>query len=303
MKPENLLTRRRLLAQSAVGIAAIALPSVLQAAPPALAGGADVFARLARMSKETRWAPLPIGVLVGEIGLALVGTPYVGGTLEVDDDRETCVVNLAGLDCVTFYEVALGFARILRLGAPLTPARLIAEVEKMRYRGGHADGYLSRLHYTSDWLYDNNRRGIVKLASPLLPGAIPLDKELNFMSSHPTAYRQLKAHPEWVKKLAAMEHIWSMRKTMYVPNDVVPMVESLLETGDILGIATSAPGLDTSHTGLCYRDHEGALRILHASSAHKKVELGPRLVDYLASVKKDIGILVARPMEPVQIRH
>jgi hypothetical protein len=274
---------------------------MLRAAPPSLAGGEDVFARLVRLSKEVSWAPLPIGALVGEVGMALVGIPYVGGTLEVDDDHETCVVNLAGLDCVTFYEAALGFARMVRLGVRLTPARLVAEVEKMRYRGGHADGYLSRLHYTSDWLYDNDRRGIVKLASPLLPGAIPLDKELNFMSSHSTAYRQLKAHPEWVKKLAAMEHVWSMRKTMYVPNDVVPMVESLLETGDILGIATSAPGLDTSHTGLCYRDGEGALRILHASSAHKKVELGPRLSEYLTSVKKDIGILVARPLEPQKV--
>jgi hypothetical protein len=32
-----------------------------------------------------------------------------------------------------------------------------------RYRGGECTGdYLSRLHYLEDWLYDNNRRGLVE---------------------------------------------------------------------------------------------------------------------------------------------
>jgi hypothetical protein len=289
------ITRRALLGRAGGGLLAAILPGRLLAAPK----DEVVFDHLLRLARERAWSKLAIGPLTGEVGMALVGTPYVGGTLEVDDDVETCVVDLGRLDCVTFYEAALGFARMLKTHpATLTMDALRAQIKRMRYRGGHMDGYLSRLHYTSDWLYDNDKKGIVKLVSPHLPGAERMDKTLDFMSTHPSAYRQLKAHPDWVKRLAGMEHQWSMRRPAYLPKEEVPMVESLLETGDIIGVVTSTPGLDTSHTGLCYRDAEGALRFLHASSSHHQVELGPRLSEYLMSVTKDTGIMAARPMEP-----
>lgn len=261
-----------------------------------------MLARLLKLAKTYDWRSLPIGRLVGEIGLALVGTPYVANTLDTSDDVETCVVSLTRLDCVTFYEACLGLARSLKLhtvrSVDQAQQAILAQVRLMRYRGGRQDGYLSRLHYTSDWLYDNDRRGIVELFTKDLPGAEPLDKHIDFMSTHPASYRQLRAHPEWVPKLTEMENEWSARRVPYLPKEVVPMDESLLDTGDILGIVTNLKGLDTSHTGICYRDADGALRILHASSAHKKVELGPRLSVYLDSIKSDIGILVAAPREP-----
>ena len=68
------------------------------------------------------------------------------------------------MDCWTFFEIALGFARMLDEPAQnWTPERLLHYIELDRYRGGQCTGeYLSRLHYLEDWLYDNDRRGLVE---------------------------------------------------------------------------------------------------------------------------------------------
>ena len=68
--------------------------------------------------------------------MALRRTPYVASTLELYDDREVCSVDFRGLDCVTFFELALAFARMLKRDER-TPAALLADVTFLRYRGGH----------------------------------------------------------------------------------------------------------------------------------------------------------------------
>lgn len=283
---------RTLVIGLAVGLAAVA------SAGPSQFKGDAVFDHLARLSKERMWAKLPIGALVGEVGLALRGTPYVGATLEVDDHKEICVVNLEGLDCVTFYETSLGFARMLKLGK-LSKKDLTDQIRVLRYRGGKQGDYTTRLHYTTDYLFDNDRRGTMALLAPKLPGAVALEKTLDYMSTHADKIRQLKANPALVPIIAAMEREATARKPMYIPKEAFAMVEPLLETGDIIGLVTTAAGLDTSHTGLLYRDSDGALRFMHATSdSRKQVVLDGRLADYLANSTKTIGIVIARPLEP-----
>jgi hypothetical protein len=70
-----------------------------------------------------------------------------------------------------------------------------------------------------------------------------------------------------------------------------------LGRGDIIGITTTIKGIDCSHTGMCYRHSDGSLRLLHASLTEKKVILDRTLSEYLASVSKHTGIMVARPVE------
>ena len=81
-------------------------------------------------------------------------------------------MNFTGLDCWTFYETALAFARML--DEPVenwTPETLLRYVELDRYRGGQCTGeYLSRLHYLEDWLADNDRRGLVQDLTQSLGG-------------------------------------------------------------------------------------------------------------------------------------
>jgi len=236
---------------------------------------------------------------MGEIGTRLLGTPYVNYTLDQSADKEFCVVNLQELDCVTFVESALGLARSLKLGEK-TPIEVASEVEKVRYRSGKLNGFCSRLHYLSDWFYDNTKKGTIRDITSELPGAEPFEKKVKLMSSRPNQYKQLRKHPELIPIIAKDEKAMWTRQMHYVPKAFVAADEQYMQTGDIIAITTSAGILDCAHTGLCYRDEKGVLRFLHASQKHKQVYLDEELSSYLGHVGAFTGVMVARPIDPVQ---
>ena len=258
--------------------------------------GREVFDRLVTQGRERRWSELPMGARIGAIGMALRQTPYVASTLELYDDREVCSVDFRGLDCVTFFELALAFARVLKRGEPTQDA-LLAEVTFLRYRGGQLRDYASRLHYLSDWLWDNQAKGVARLITPELPGAARFTRRVTFMSTHPAAYRQLKASPEQLAKIALQEAEINARTIYYVPKEKVAAAQRLLATGDIVGVTTTLEGLDCAHSGMCYRDEAGVPRLLHASTTRNAVILDEDLTTYVASVRTHSGIMVARPLE------
>ena len=265
----------------------------------AVVTGRETFDRLVTQAREHRWAERPIGERTGAIGMALRHTPYVDGTLELYEDREVCSVNLRGLDCVTFFESALAFARMLGRGGR-TPEALLAEVTFTRYRRGWLTDYASRLHYMSDWFVDNEDKRVVRLITRELPGAARFTKRVSFMSAHPEAYRQLKANPALVRKIARVEADINAREMHYLPKEKIAAARPLLMTGDIVGITTTIDGLDCAHAGLCYREAAGAMRLLHASTTRKAVTLDEDLATYLAGVSTHTGIMVARPREATE---
>jgi len=262
---------------------------------PEAFSGQEVFARLLVQARERGWRKLAIGERIGAVGIALLRTPYAAATLEVGD-REVCSVDLRRLDCVTFFETAVCFARMLQ-GKSRTPLGLLRQVRFTRYRAGRLIDYASRLHYTSDWFADNARKRVVRLVTRELPGAARLDKRVNFMSTHPAAYPALAADPSLVRAIARIEDRISSRPMLYVPKDRVIDAQSSLMTGDIVGFTTSLDGLDCAHTGLCYRDEQGRVRLLHASTAAAEVTLDDEVTAYLARVPTHTGVIVARPLE------
>ncbi len=280
------------------GTLAAARPARSAAGPPdsKVFEGREVFDRLVTLSRERRWSELPIGERIGAIGMALRQTPYVASTLELYDDREVCSVDFRGLDCVTFFELALAFARILKRDER-TPEALLAEVTFLRYRGGRLTDYASRLHYLSDWFTDNQAKRVVQLLTPELPGAERFTRRVSFMSTHPGAYRQLKASPDQVAKITSIEAEINARTTYYLPREKVAAAQRLLITGDIVGVTTTLDGLDCAHSGVCYRDEAGVPRLLHASTTRNAVVLDEDLATYVASVRTHSGIMVARPLE------
>lgn len=259
--------------------------------------GKERFFTLAQLAKRERWREKSIPEIMGRIGMELRGTPYVGSTLELYDDREVCSINLMGLDCVTLFENALAFARLLKSGKELLPEEMMRVVTFTRYRGGTITDYTSRLHYTTDWFHDNQIKKVVTDITKGLPGAERFTQVVNFMSTHPNSYRQLKTNPALVPIIANIESEINAREMYYVPKEKVAAAESQLKTGDIVGITTTIKGIDCSHTGLCYRDDSGKLRLLHASLTKKEVTLDDELHTYLATVSKHTGIMVVRPME------
>lgn len=223
----------------------------------------------------------------------LLGRPYVGWTLERSETKEFCYVSLDRLDCVTFVESVLGLANVRwNSRALVTSDHLVWNVEKTRYRGGKVDGYLSRLHYTSDWIYDNSRKHVVSDITKSLPGAIPFVKTINFMSQNMHVYRQLKANPGLVDLLRRQEADLTARPKWFVPKAKVAEAEKHLQTGDIIGITDSRPGMDCAHMGLIIVEM-GVPHFVHASSTQMKTVFDVRLSEYLG--KSHTGIMVARP--------
>jgi hypothetical protein len=75
--------------------------------------GVDRFQRLVALAIAGNWRAQPMGQRVALFGQAMLGTKYVGWTLEIDDHIESPSVNFLGLDCWTFFETALGLARMI----------------------------------------------------------------------------------------------------------------------------------------------------------------------------------------------
>jgi hypothetical protein len=260
--------------------------------------GQDIFTRIVKKASAEKWKTLPIGELIGKIALELTGTPYVGFTLEASKDQEYCVVNLKGLDCVTFFEDALCMARMLKRGKS-APEDLISEVQTTRYRGGKMGDFTTRLHYTTDWFVDNKEKRVVKILTPDLPGAEPFTQKVGIMSQRPENYRQLAAHPELLPEIRAIEARINERSLKYLPLTKLEAAEHLLRTGDIVGVCTTEAGIDIAHTGLCIKDDQGIVHFMDASSSRRnmKVTLEPEISKCLNWSSKLTGVMIARPLE------
>lgn len=220
----------------------------------------------------------------------LLETPYVAWTLERDLNHEVCYATLDGLDCVTFAEAVWNLARSTQSGRPY-----LALVQNSRYRNGKVDGYLSRLHYTSDWFADNIRRGHIVALTPNLQGAMRTTKTFTFMSTNAKFYRQLEANPGWIPQLQVIEGRLSKQPFWMVPTEKATVAQMGLQTGDIIGIVDKRPGMDCSHVGLIVREGD-KVRFCHASSTAKKVVLDQTLADYLKR-NKSPGFISVRPID------
>jgi hypothetical protein len=263
--------------------------------------GQDQFNRLVAQARSENWKSLPIGERTAAIGQALVGTRYKHFTLEIDNRIEAPSVNFQGMDCWTFFEISLAFARMLNEPeGNWRPEGLLHYIEVDRYRGGECTGeYLSRLHYLEDWLGDNSKRGLVDDLTPHLGGtSVPHSaREMSVGWRH---YRYLAANKSLLGPLAHMEARVSSRALYQIPKSRVAGIEPKLRSGDIIGIVSrDRSGLySTAHVGLALRTNDGVLHFMHASSPGNsgQVVVDTRLSKYLYRYRSDSGILVARPL-------
>ena len=263
--------------------------------------GQDQFNRLVARAKSGNWQGIPIGERTAAVGQALLGTRYKHFTLEIDNRIESPSVNFQGMDCWTFFEIALSFARMLNEPeSNWTPERLLHYIELDRYRGGQCTGeYLSRLHYLEDWLYDNDRRGLVEDLTRNLGGrSVPHSaREMSVGWRH---YRYLAANRSLLGPLGRMEANVSSRPLYEIPKNRVAAIEPKLRSGDIIGIISrDRNGLySTAHVGLALRANDGVLHFMHASSPgnYGHVIVDTQLSKYLYRYRSDSGILVARPL-------
>ena len=233
----------------------------------------------------------PEGIV--EVAGTYLGTPYVAGTLEAEGE-ERLIINEDGVDCTTFVELSV--ARWLAMqNDSLTMEK---QVRRMRYRGGVVNGYLSRLHYFSDWIAENARRGLWQELTPC--DGSPLwhadTLNLSFMSEHPQSYPYLNANPWAVDSIRILEQRYAHHVVHYIGKEHLHLTpeELPIRDGDIVALVSTIDGLDVTHLGFALWKGD-ALHLMHASMTHGKVVVDERtLYEYLKNRKNCPGVRVVR---------
>lgn len=226
----------------------------------------------------------------------LISVPYVASTLEIADP-ERLVVNLTQLDCTTLVETAIALAITYR-EKENTFNTFCRNLERIRYRKGHIDGYLSRNHYFTWWIHDNIEKGLIEnICNPKYFTA-KVNVQDYYMSQNPSQYKFLKAHPEWVDSIRSMERNSNGFDGYYLPEQKTSLTKrelGVIHNGDIIAIVTTKKGLDYSHLGIAVWGQDGKLHLINASSIHHKVVEEPKtLYQYLKEHPSSIGIRVLR---------
>lgn len=245
-------------------------------------------------------ADLPMNLLVVEVAKCFLGTKYVSGTLE--SETEELRIYLDRTDCILFVEMCTGFALTVKglrieqvcdgehYGTRPRPSvsrsepsyeLLCDNIRNMRYRSGVLGDYSSRLHYTTEWILQNETNGIMKEVTSEL--GIPVDQKFSFMSAHRDLYRQLVADPSLLPVIIDTEKRLEAQGPYFkVPQASLktPAVIGRIKDGDIIAFVDRNAGLDVSHVAFaCSVD--GVMHFIHASSKAGKVIIESRtLADY-----------------------
>lgn len=224
-------------------------------------------------------------------GRELIGTVYAGGTLDREDE-ERLVINLHEFDCTTFVETSLALSiAAIKMNAGFKD--FTDALRTIRYRDGKIGGYASRLHYFSDWIANNEHKGLLKdVSSSISPECLSLN--LHYMSSNPVRYRQLKNNPSLVREIEKQEALLNGKKVPYVSEKRMeqPQIREQVKEGSIIAITTNIDGLDIAHVGFAVRQ-KGELYLLHASTKFGKVIIDTTpLNDYLKNKSTLTGIRI-----------
>jgi hypothetical protein len=225
-----------------------------------------------------------------------LGRPYVASTLE--KEPEQLIVNLREFDCTTFVETVLALSRTVGNSENPTFEDFCEQLRQIRYRNGIVRNYTDRLHYFTDWIYENEKNGFVHDVTKKAGGK-PYRLDLNFMSSHPDRYPQLKSNSGFTEVLRRKECEISERNgySMIVESGINTCENDVVQNGDIVCFVTDIEGLDVTHVGFVY-NHTGQLTFIHASSLAKKIIINPQPVrKYVEQSRHTKGIMILRPQD------
>ncbi len=248
------------------------------------------LANFQQIASENKLAEKSIPEIQMVVADWFLGTPYVGGTLDINKD-EQLIVNLQGLDCVTFVENVSAMGMCIKSNK-FSNEKYFEKLRTIRYRDGKINGYVSRLHYFTDWLLNNQSKGLISIVSNDF-GDADFNASVSFMSQNPQYYKPL-SDSIVLAEIKDTEKRVSAANLKMVSEEHLENVENLIKEGDIIAIATTIKGIDIAHTGIA-KHLNGRLHFIHASSAKGKVVISEKpLSEYLKSIKTDTGVLIAR---------
>ena len=259
------------------------------------------FDQIVAKAQAESWADEDFGMVVQHVAEQLLGRPYVDGLLD-QGEAEALFVSLDRFDCVLYVENVLALARVVVEHDRPTFDQYAREVERLRYRDGSLTasaagrGYCDRLHYFSDWIADNERRGLVRNVSQEAGGE-PFDKQITFISEHRDAYPKLVGDDAAFQCVSKYEADLAAVPLFYIPQDEIAENVQNLQAGDVIATPTDIDGLDVTHTGFVYVHPDGRRGFIHASLSGES-KISDDLADYIQGNKAQIGIIVARPIAP-----
>ena len=218
---------------------------------------------------------------------ALLGQPYVAGTLEELPEEKLCIY-LTRTDCILFVETCLGLVRTARQGGDFET--LAGELLQSRYRDGRCTRYEDRIHYTTEWARNGVARGTIQDLSGAL-GGVTLDHPVHYMSTHPDAYARMTD----VDAIKKMEDRINAEPSIYIPKSKLKAALGGIRSGDILCFDTRTEGLDISHCAIALVEEGKPVRFIHASTVPMKVVVEAKpLEEYVMGRKSITGIQVFR---------
>lgn len=244
-----------------------------------------------KYAQKHQLAQLDFQERIPPIARFFINTPYQSNTLNVTL-KELPVINLHQLDCVTFVENVLALTFLEEYNEKAIQA-FVDNITRLRYRNGEILDYTSRLHYSSDWLYEMQQAGFLTDITRFA-GGIPHAREINFMTKHYTRYPQLQKDTSLLKKMKSIETAITQRTYYYIPKGKIHETYDKIKSGDIILITTNIKGLDTSHLGFAWKQG-GNTYLLHASSQGKKVKITEvPLEEYMQDISSQTGIMIGR---------
>lgn len=229
-----------------------------------------------------------------EIAVALakhfIGSPYSPQILSTGI-AETLTANLQSFDCVTFVESVVAMALTIQSGGTEL-SHFLHMLEKIRYRNGRMNGYPSRLHYFTDWIWDNEKKGILTDVTDAL-GGIPTTKRFSFITSGRQGCPPLRDGAALLEMLLA-EDACAGRGFYTIPKRNWSKAEAEVQDGDIIAIVSNRDDIDVLHVGFAVRVNQKA-RLLHASSKTGSVVISDSTLNhYLREKSSRTGVVVAR---------
>ena len=225
---------------------------------------------------------------------SMYGTPYVGGQLNLGDTPEEFRVVIGKTDCILFVEAMFCLARTAKLATEAPYYNFfVKQLAHCRYRKPHNMRYFSdRIHYTTEWIRNLEKRGLVKDITLDLGGEV-YNHPINYMSTHASAY---KMGADDVERIRAIEAELNEVPMTVISPAVIPRIASKVQSGDIICYVTTVEGLDIAHVAIACQ-MGGKLRFIHASSVEKKVVLDAKdVASYAAGRRNCAGIKVVRPL-------
>ena len=267
---------------------------------------------------------LPTGDLMIMAGTQLLGQPYVAGTLD-EGDEEQVRVFLTKTDCIIFVETCMNLAYAVKVYGDKANFDELADLVRLsRYRDGAVNYYSDRVHYTTEWIRQGEKRGIMEDLTLKLGGEI-YDHPISYMSKHYKSYAHLKNSDTDSRqaydllKITEIEEELNKEPYSYIPDKKIASIAGGIQTGDIIGYMSVTSGLDIAHVVMAYvhypdgtviygpqdapevkagsSQHGGdpVVGFMHASMGQMKVIIDPKTIaDYAMDSKSINGIKVVR---------